>query len=148
VKHSWVSCLWPVVMAVTKVVPGLEVRSGRAGAAARASPPGSGGCRGVTAGLRPGKRRNAWTQRAGTARVAVPECFTGHGGHINPTAPKMRKLISKATGEMVAINQDTGKILWADQLPSSPYGAATVTNDVVFTTTYSTGGKLPDTVGS
>jgi outer membrane protein assembly factor BamB len=45
--------------------------------------------------------------------------------------------ISKATGEMVAVNQDTGEIEWDDKLPSSPYGAATVTNDVVFTTTFS-----------
>jgi outer membrane protein assembly factor BamB len=44
--------------------------------------------------------------------------------------------IPKATGEMVAVNQDTGKIEWDDKLPSSPYGAATVTNNVVFTTTY------------
>ena len=39
--------------------------------------------------------------------------------------------IPKATGEMVAVNQDTGKIEWDDKLPSSPYGAATVTNNVV-----------------
>jgi alcohol dehydrogenase (cytochrome c) len=45
--------------------------------------------------------------------------------------------IVNGTGEMVAVNQDTGKIIWDDKLPSSPYGAATVTNDVVFTTTYS-----------
>ena len=45
--------------------------------------------------------------------------------------------IAKGTGEMVAVDQDTGKIIWDDKLPSSPYGAATVTNDVVFTTTYS-----------
>ena len=44
--------------------------------------------------------------------------------------------IAKATGELVAVDQDTGKIEWADQLPSSPYGAAAVTNNVVFTTTY------------
>jgi outer membrane protein assembly factor BamB len=44
--------------------------------------------------------------------------------------------IGKATGEMVAVNQDTGKLEWATKLPSSPYGAATVTNNVVFTTTY------------
>ena len=37
---------------------------------------------------------------------------------------------------MVAVNQDTGKIDWDDKLPSTPYGAATVTNNVVFTTTY------------
>jgi outer membrane protein assembly factor BamB len=45
--------------------------------------------------------------------------------------------IGKATGEMVAVNQDTGKVEWDDKLPSSPYGAATITNNVVFTTTYS-----------
>ena len=37
---------------------------------------------------------------------------------------------------MVAVNQDTGKITWDDKLPSTPYGAATLTNNVVFTTTY------------
>ena len=44
--------------------------------------------------------------------------------------------IEKAAGEMVAVNQDTGAIAWDTPLPSSPYGAATVTNDVVFTTTF------------
>jgi outer membrane protein assembly factor BamB len=37
---------------------------------------------------------------------------------------------------MVAVNQDTGTVEWDTPLPSSPYGAATVTNDVVFTTTF------------
>jgi outer membrane protein assembly factor BamB len=45
--------------------------------------------------------------------------------------------LSKATGEMVAVSQDTGKTEWDVKLRSSPYGAATVTNNVVFTTTYS-----------
>jgi alcohol dehydrogenase (cytochrome c) len=45
--------------------------------------------------------------------------------------------VSKATGQMIAVSQATGKVIWDDKLPSSPYGAATVTNDVVFTTTYS-----------
>ena len=44
--------------------------------------------------------------------------------------------IPKATGEMVAVNQDTGKIEWDGKLPSTPYGAAAVTGNVVFTTTY------------
>jgi outer membrane protein assembly factor BamB len=42
----------------------------------------------------------------------------------------------KAVGEMIAVNQDTGTIIWDTPLPSSPFGAATVTNDVVFTTTF------------
>jgi alcohol dehydrogenase (cytochrome c) len=49
----------------------------------------------------------------------------------------LQAALGRATGEMVAVSQATGKIEWADQLPSSPYGAATVTNNVVFTTTYS-----------
>jgi outer membrane protein assembly factor BamB len=40
------------------------------------------------------------------------------------------------TGELVAINQATGKIVWVHHFDHSPYGAATVTNDVVFTTTF------------
>ena len=47
---------------------------------------------------------------------------------------------TKGTGDMVALNQATGKIVWDTKLKSSPYGAASVTNDVVFTTTFN--GKL------
>jgi outer membrane protein assembly factor BamB len=45
--------------------------------------------------------------------------------------------VVSAKGEMVAIDQDTGKVEWDDKLPSSPYGAAAVTKNVVFTTTLS-----------
>jgi outer membrane protein assembly factor BamB len=44
--------------------------------------------------------------------------------------------VENATGEIVAVNQDAGTIEWDTPLPSSPYGAATVTNDVVLTTTF------------
>ena len=37
---------------------------------------------------------------------------------------------------MVAIDQDTGKIKWQHKFPSAPYGAATVSNDLVWTTTF------------
>ena len=56
---------------------------------------------------------------------------------VTESSNAFQAAIPKATGEMVAINQDTGKIEWDVKLPSSPYGAATVTNNVVFTTTYS-----------
>ncbi len=46
------------------------------------------------------------------------------------------RAVENAVGEMVAVNQDTGTVIWDTPLPSSPYGAATVTNDVVFTTTF------------
>jgi hypothetical protein len=58
-------------------------------------------------------------------------------GYTEPSTAALVAALAKATGEMVAVNQDTGKIEWADKLPSSPYGAAAVTNNVVFTTTYS-----------
>ena len=47
---------------------------------------------------------------------------------------------TKGTGNFEAINVDTGKVMWNTKLPSSPYGSATVTNDLVFTTLFN--GKL------
>jgi outer membrane protein assembly factor BamB len=43
---------------------------------------------------------------------------------------------AKSPGEMVAVDQDTGKLMWDDKLPSAPFGAAAVTNNVVLTTTF------------
>jgi outer membrane protein assembly factor BamB len=43
---------------------------------------------------------------------------------------------SSGTGELVAVDEATGKVRWDRKLPSSAYGAATITNGVVFTTTY------------
>jgi outer membrane protein assembly factor BamB len=40
------------------------------------------------------------------------------------------------TGRMVAIEIASGRVLWDRALPRSPYGAATISNDLVFTTTY------------
>jgi glucose dehydrogenase len=42
----------------------------------------------------------------------------------------------KGTGEMVAIDLETGKIAWDTKLPSSAYGDATYSNGLVFTTTF------------
>ncbi len=63
------------------------------------------------------------------ALPATPADYTG------PAAAVLQD-VENATGEMVAVNQDTGTVEWDTLLPSSPYGAATVTNDVVFTTTF------------
>jgi outer membrane protein assembly factor BamB len=46
----------------------------------------------------------------------------------------------KATGDMVAVSLATGKVLWDRKLPQAAFGDATVTNDLVFTTTFA--GKL------
>jgi alcohol dehydrogenase (cytochrome c) len=70
---------------------------------------------------------------AAVNNLAVP--MTVHG--VAESGKAFEASIGTATGEMVAVSQDTGKIVWDDKLPSSPYGAAAVTNGVVFTTTYS-----------
>jgi alcohol dehydrogenase (cytochrome c) len=63
------------------------------------------------------------------ALPATPADYTG-------TVTSVLQAVENATGEMVAVNQDTGTVEWDTLLPSSPYGAATVTNDVVLTTTF------------
>jgi outer membrane protein assembly factor BamB len=40
------------------------------------------------------------------------------------------------TGEVVALDVATGRVVWDRRLPSSAYGATAVTNDLVFTTTF------------
>ena len=76
---------------------------------------------------------NGSTAFAAVNNLAVQMPVNG----VTESAKAFEAAIPKATGEMVAVNQDTGKIEWDVKLPSSPYGAAAVTNNVVFTTTYS-----------
>jgi alcohol dehydrogenase (cytochrome c) len=62
---------------------------------------------------------------------------------VNPKTPSVAQKVggfTTGTGNFEALNLSTGKVLWNTKLPSSPYGAATVTNDLVFTTTFN--GKL------
>jgi len=44
--------------------------------------------------------------------------------------------LTKGNGELVAINVNTGNILWSKMFNSTNVGAATVVNDVVFTATF------------
>ena len=67
----------------------------------------------------------------------LPFIYTSESGPYLPSLAALESALAKATGEMVAVNQDTGTVEWDDRLPSTPYGAATVTNNVVFTTTFS-----------
>jgi outer membrane protein assembly factor BamB/plastocyanin len=43
---------------------------------------------------------------------------------------------ASGTGDLVAVNEATGNIGWDDKLSSSPYGAVTIANNVLFTTTF------------
>jgi len=76
---------------------------------------------------------NGSTTFAAVNDLALPATPAGYSG----SATSVIQAVEKATGEMVAVNQDTGTVEWDTPLPSSPYGAATVTNDVVLTTTFS-----------
>ena len=54
---------------------------------------------------------------------------------INQAAGKAVPFTS-AKGSLIAIDQATGKIKWQHNFPSSPYGSATVSNDLVWTDTF------------
>ena len=88
---------------------------------------------GVFGGIESQLATNGSTVFVAVNNLAVPMTAKG----VGESSKKFDASIGKATGEMVAVSQDTGKIIWDDKLPSTPYGAATVTNNVVFTTTYS-----------
>ena len=88
---------------------------------------------GVFGGIESQLATNGSTTFAAVNNLAVPMSEKG----VTESSKAFEASIPKATGEMIAVNQDTGKIEWDDKLPSSPYGAAAVTNNVVFTTTYS-----------
>jgi len=88
---------------------------------------------GVFGGVESQLATNVTTVFAAVNNLAVPMSVKG----VTESSAAFEAAIAKATGEMIAVSQDTGKVIWADHLPSSPYGAATVTNNVVFTTTYS-----------
>src|SRR6202007_2510689 len=47
---------------------------------------------------------------------------------------------TEGTGEILAIDLETGKIVWDDKLPTPAYGDATYSNGVVYTTEF--GGKV------
>jgi len=87
---------------------------------------------GVFGGVESQLATNGSTTFAAVNNLAVPMSEKG----VTESSKAFDASIAKATGEVVAVDQDTGKIEWDDKLPSSPYGAATVTNNVVFTTTY------------
>ncbi len=88
---------------------------------------------GVFGGVESQLATNGTTAFAAVNNLAVPLSVKG----VTESSHAFGASIPRATGEMIAVSQDTGKIKWDDKLPSTPYGAAAVTGNVVFTTTYS-----------
>jgi alcohol dehydrogenase (cytochrome c) len=89
---------------------------------------------GVYGGILTELASNGSTIFAAVNDMPSPMCGPATGCSLSKSAAI--EAVFKATGEMVAVNQDTGKLEWDTRLPSSPYGAAAVTNNVVFTTTF------------
>jgi len=52
------------------------------------------------------------------------------GSRLRPPDPM------QGAGQMVALDVASGRVRWARRLPHTPYGAATISSDLVFTTTY------------
>jgi len=88
---------------------------------------------GVFGGIETPLATNGSTVFAAVVDIPVPMSVKG----VTESGKAFEASINRGTGEMVAVSQATGKVIWDDKLPSSPYGGATVTNDVVFTTTFS-----------
>ena len=87
---------------------------------------------GVYGGVESQLASDGSTAFAAVNDLGVPMSVKG----VTESSKAFEASVANATGEMVAVNQDTGMISWDDKLPSAPYGAATLTNNVVFTTTY------------
>jgi len=87
--------------------------------------------------LLPGGWGGVETPMASDGRtVYVPvNNFPGTYRAMRPGPPEQADPIT-GTGELVALDIATGRVRWDRKLPHSPYGAATVVNDLVFTTTY------------
>jgi outer membrane protein assembly factor BamB len=62
----------------------------------------------------------------------TPGKYTGQ----NAITGGLKFISKKSHGEMVAVDQATGKIVWDHKFSAPAYGAVSVTNDVAFTTTY------------
>jgi outer membrane protein assembly factor BamB/predicted lipoprotein with Yx(FWY)xxD motif len=61
----------------------------------------------------------------------LPVTYTGPSIASLKPAP-----FKTGTGDLVAVNEATGKAEWDHKLPSSPYGGVTLANGVAFTTTF------------
>ena len=67
----------------------------------------------------------------------VPVVNLGFTFTASSSKPAGKAGFAGGTGELVALNPSSGSVQWRRNFPSAVYGAATVSNDVVFTSTLS-----------
>jgi outer membrane protein assembly factor BamB len=85
----------------------------------------------------PGDLGGIETNAASDGKVAYVSTVNLYQTRPGPSAVIAgQQPFGQATGDEVAIDLRTGKVLWSTKLPSPPFGAATISNDLVFTTTY------------
>jgi outer membrane protein assembly factor BamB len=69
-------------------------------------------------------------------RLFVPVVDLCGWGSATGRQPLMSLEPSRGKGRLVALDAATGRALWVRRLPSPDFGCATVSNDVVFTSTF------------
>ena len=72
----------------------------------------------------------------GTALFVPWNDFPVHASATGISGSLLSQNFSAGTGGFTALDAATGGVLWQNKLPSMDFGAATVANDVVFTSTY------------
>ncbi len=76
---------------------------------------------------------------AAVVNLPTRHSATGHGALDGSSAllnAGDRTAIRDGTGELVALDAETGEVLWSVTLDSPPFGGATVVGDLVFTATF------------
>lgn len=85
----------------------------------------------------PGTLGGVETNMAFSEGVAYVPVVNSYQERPDPsTSLAVGQSLEESTGDMAAVEISTGKILWEAELPQVPFGAATVSNDLVFTTLY------------
>jgi alcohol dehydrogenase (cytochrome c) len=83
----------------------------------------------------PGDWGGVQTQMASDGRTVYVPVNNLYAVFHAQTLPELQDPL-EGTGELVAIDIATSRVKWERKLPHGEYGGATITNDLVFTTTY------------
>jgi outer membrane protein assembly factor BamB len=85
--------------------------------------------------LLPGDQGGVETQMASDGRTVYVPVNNLYAMFREQTLPESQNF-EDGTGEIVALDIATGRVRWVRKLPEGVYGGATITNDLVFTSTY------------
>jgi outer membrane protein assembly factor BamB len=85
--------------------------------------------------LLPGDQGGVETQMASDGRTVYVPVNNLYAIFREQTLPESQNF-EDGTGEIVALDIATGRVNWVRKLPEGMYGGATITNDLVFTSTY------------